>query len=68
MPRLTPKKTEGAVALLTVADVARLDNVCEKTIRRAIDAELLEVVRVGPTRRGIRIDPAAHAAYRRAGS
>jgi len=45
--------------------VAALDHVSEKTVRRAIAAGLLEAVRVGPGGRLIRIDPAAHAAYRR---
>jgi excisionase family DNA binding protein len=51
--------------LLTVADVARLDAVSEKTVRRAIAAGLLDVVRVGPSGRLVRIDPSAHEAYRR---
>ena len=50
--------------LMTVADVAFLDQCSEKTVRRAIDAGLLEVVRIGPGGRLMRIDPAAHAAYR----
>ncbi len=51
--------------LLTVRDIAELDNCSEKTVRRAIDAGLLEAVRIGPGGRLLRIDPAAHAAYRR---
>jgi hypothetical protein len=47
-----------------VKDVAELDNCSEKTVRRAISAGLLEVIRVGPGGRLLRIDPAAHAAYR----
>ncbi|MGQ3488084.1 helix-turn-helix domain-containing protein [Roseovarius pacificus] len=53
-----------AQPLMTVKDVARADNVSEKTVRRAINAGLLEVIRVGPGGRLIRISPAAHAAYR----
>ena len=53
-------------ALLTVREVAELDNCSEKTVRRAIAAGLLEVVRVGPGGRLVRIEPAAHRAYRRA--
>jgi len=49
---------------MTVKDVALLDNCSEKTVRRAIDAGLLEVMRVGPGGRLIRIDPRAHNAYR----
>ena len=52
--------------LLTVREVAELDNCSEKTVRRAIDAKLLDVVRVGPGGRLVRIDPAAHRAYRQA--
>jgi hypothetical protein len=50
--------------LMTVADVAFLDQCSEKTVRRAIDAGLLAVVRIGPGGRLLRIDPAAHATYR----
>lgn len=50
--------------LLTVKEVAELDKCSEKTVRRAIDAGLLAVVRIGPGGRLLRIDPAAHAAYR----
>ncbi|MDO9527183.1 MAG: helix-turn-helix domain-containing protein [Gemmobacter sp.] len=59
-----PRKTDAARALLTVRDVAELDRCSEKTVRRAIDAGLLEVIRVGPGGRLLRIDPAAHALYR----
>lgn len=52
--------------LLTVRQVAALDGCSEKTVRRAIEAGLLEVVRVGPGGRLVRIDPAAHRAYRQA--
>lgn len=57
--------TRRAEQLLTVADVARLDAVSEKTVRRAIAAGLLDVVRVGPSGRLVRIDPRAHEDYRR---
>ena len=63
MTRINPKKTETS-ALLTVKEVAALDNCSEKTVRRAIDAGLLAVIRVGPAARLVRIDPAAHLAYR----
>jgi len=59
-------RTERPCVLLTVKEVAELDNCSEKTVRRAIAAGLLDVVRVGPGGRLIRIHPAAHAAYRRA--
>lgn len=58
-------KAEAVVRLLTVRDVAELDQVCTKTVRRAIAKGRLTVVRVGPRGRLIRIHPAAHAAYRR---
>lgn len=64
MKTKAPLKTETPRALLTVKQVAELDNCSEKTVRRAIAAGLLEVVRVGPGGRLLRIDPAAHAAYR----
>lgn len=48
--------------LLTVKRVAELDNCSEKTVRRAIEAGLLEAIRVGAGGRMLRIDPAAHAA------
>ena len=63
MTRINPRKTETS-ALLTVREVSLLDNCSEKTVRRAIDAGLLAVVRVGPGKRLVRIDPAAHRAYR----
>jgi excisionase family DNA binding protein len=64
MPYTPPKKTEPNRHLMTVKDVALLDNCSEKTVRRAIDAGLLEVMRVGPGGRLIRIDPRSHNAYR----
>lgn len=59
-----PGKPVTARVLLTVKRVAELDNCSEKTVRRAIDAGFLEAIRVGPGGRLLRIDPAAHAAYR----
>ena len=50
--------------LLTIKQVALLDNCSEKTVRRAIEAGLLPAVRVGPSGRLLRVDPAAHRAYR----
>jgi excisionase family DNA binding protein len=66
MLKNTLKKTDLPRHLLTVKQVAELDNCSEKTVRRAIGAGLLEAVRVGPGGRLLRIDPAAHAAYRAA--
>lgn len=66
MPQSPLKKTDQPRHLLTVKEVAELDGCSEKTVRRAIAAGLLEVVRVGPRKHALRIDPAAHAAYRAA--
>jgi excisionase family DNA binding protein len=66
MPQNNSKKTDEPRHLMTVKKVAELDDCSEKTVRRAIAAGLLEVVRVGPGKRALRIDPAAHAAYRAA--
>ena len=64
-----PNKTQTQPArLLSVRDVALLDGVSEKTVRRAIAAGLLQAIRVGPGKRLIRIEPEAHAAYRRRNS
>ncbi len=64
MSRKTAMKYDLAVRLYTVAEIARWDNVSEKTVRRAISAGLLKVVRVGPGGRLIRVHPTAHLAYR----
>jgi len=66
MPQNNPKKTNTPRHLLMVKEVAELDGCSEKTVRRAIAAGLLEAIRVGPSGRLVRIDPAAHAAYRAA--
>lgn len=66
MPNIPLKKTEQPRHLLTVKEVAELDSCSEKTVRRAIAAGLLRAVRVGPGGRLLRVDPAAHAAYREA--
>lgn len=55
-----------ADVLLTVRDVAALDRCSEKTVRRAIDAGRLRVVRIGVDGRLIRIRKSDHAAYRSA--
>lgn len=52
--------------LMTVKDVAERDQCCEKTVRRAIDAGILPVVRIGANGRLIRIRKSDHAAYRSA--
>lgn len=63
MPPKT-KPTKANEALLTVRDVAELDNCSEKTVRRAIKFGLLQAIRVGPGGRLLRITHAAHRAYR----
>jgi len=64
MIRKKPLTTEAEV-LMSVREVARRDNCSEKTVRRAIAAGLLDVLRLGPGGRLIRIEPSAHRAYRR---
>ena len=66
MATVNNKTTKMPRTLLTVKQVAELDNCSEKTVRRAIAAGLLDALRVGPGGRLLRIDPAAHAAYRQA--
>lgn len=66
MPQNPNKKTDQPRQLMTVKEVAALDGCSEKTVRRAIAVGLLEAIRVGPGGRLLRIDPAAHAAYRAA--
>ncbi|RYH00901.1 DNA-binding protein [Salipiger sp. IMCC34102] len=61
---MTRKTTSANIQLKTVKEVACEDNVSEKTVRRAIEAGLLEVIRVGPSGRLLRIHPDAHSAYR----
>ena len=64
MPRFNHLVNAVPRRLLTVAEVALLDNCSQKTVRRAIESGLLEVLRMGPTGDMIRIDPDAHKAYR----
>lgn len=68
-PHASSKSTRGSTdegaRLLKVSEVAELDNVSEKTVRRAIGADQLKAMRIGPGRRLLRIHPDDHAAYRR---
>lgn len=50
--------------LMTIAQVAKQDGCSEKTVRRAITAGLLEVIRIGPGGRAIRASVEAHLLYR----
>lgn len=68
-PKTPPKKPAPRLALdeerlLKIKEVADLDRCSEKTVRRAIDAGLLEAMRVGAGGRLLRVTPRAHAAYR----
>ena len=65
MPRNV--KTDPITPLKTVKQVALEDNVSEKTVRRAITAGHLEVLRMGPGGRLTRSHPAQHESYRRRG-
>lgn len=65
--KVTKKNTASSeVRLLTIGNVAELDQVSTKTVRRAIEQGRLSVVRIGPSGHLIRIHPDAHAEYRRA--
>jgi excisionase family DNA binding protein len=66
MPRKPTVSTDRGPALLTVRDIAQMDNCSEKTVRRAIASGLLEAIRIGPGGRLLRIHPTAHASYRKA--
>jgi len=54
----------AADVLLTVREVAQLDQCSEKTVRRAIAAGRLHSIRVGVDGRLVRIRKADHTAYR----
>ena len=64
---MTTTKTppaDGGADLLTIKEIAALDRCSEKTVRRAIDAGLLQAIRIGPGGRLLRVSRAAHQAYR----
>ena len=50
--------------MLTISKIAILDSCSEKTVRRAINCGLLDILRIGPSGRSIRITEEAHALYR----
>jgi len=52
-----------AERLLTIQDVAARDQCNVKTVRRAIEAGLLEATRIGPSGRSIRITEEAYSRY-----
>ncbi|MEO0823063.1 MAG: helix-turn-helix domain-containing protein [Pseudomonadota bacterium] len=61
----TPDPPSPYNTAMTVREVARRDGCSEKSVRRAIDAGLLEAIRIGPSGRSIRITREAHERYRR---
>jgi excisionase family DNA binding protein len=63
-PKLAQQLAPVGERTLTVREVAELDRCSEKTVRRAIDAGLLEALRIGPGARLLRVTLRAHAAYR----
>lgn len=64
-PKPGTRSVPNEERMLTVKEVAELDRCSEKTVRRAIDDELLEAMRIGPGKRLLRITREAHARYRR---
>jgi hypothetical protein len=59
-----PRPPAGkADRLLTMQDVATRDQCSVKSVRRAIEAGLLEATRIGPSGRSIRISEVAYARY-----
>ena len=66
MTKPNPKPADVDSTLLTVQEVAELDRCSVKTVRRAIDAGILQALRIGPGERLLRVTRQAHAAYRRA--
>ncbi len=61
---MTQCKSDLPEPLLTVKQVAELDGCSEKTVRRAIAAGALAVVRIGPGDRLLRIRRSDHERYR----
>jgi hypothetical protein len=64
MSKIPKVSTKNEDALLTVADVARLDQTSVCTTRRAIKAGLIKVLRVGPKGHLVRVTAEADAEYR----
>lgn len=60
----SPTTNRDHARLMTVAEVAKLDNCSTKTVRRAIAAGLMDILRIGPGGRAIRITRESHAIYR----
>ena len=66
MTKTNLKPADVDSTLLTVQEVAELDRCSVKTVRRAIDAGILQALRIGPGDRLLRVTKDAHAAYRKA--
>ena len=64
LTKTTPFDRKQQDVLLTVKDVAALDQCSEKTVRRAIEAGLLKVIRIGVNGRLVRIRKVDHLTYR----
>lgn len=60
-----PKRPPQNDPLFTVSEIAERDRCSEKTVRRSIAAGYLEVLRIGPSGRSIRVSQQAHERYRR---
>lgn len=58
-----PTKSKSGSALMTISDVAESWGASEKTVRRAIEAGDLPVIRIG---RLVRVDPEDNARFLRA--
>ena len=65
MSQIRRSRNDADDALLTIREIAELDRCSEKTVRRAIDAGLLQALRLGPGGRLLRVTRAAHETYRR---
>jgi excisionase family DNA binding protein len=64
MAKTKTPPVEGGEELLTIKEIAALDRCSEKTVRRAIDAGLLQAIRIGPGGRLLRVTRTAHQTYR----
>ena len=66
MTKFNAASNDAKDVLRTVREIAVLDRVSEKTVRRAIKAGLLQALRVGPGGRLLRVTQQAHETYRKA--
>lgn len=63
-PKHLSQNSPQSNPLFTVAEIAERDRCSAKTVRRAIAAGYLDVIRIGPSGRSIRISQQAHERYR----